>query len=101
MPRKFMQLTAKQGQKVWTTNCLINTLLLRTTDILKTCLKTPSWKDILKKCTSFEKQKGTKYIRENVAFGIIISCLSSAKRCLRILLICFAREIKGFYLSYL
>ena len=28
-------------------------------------------------------------------------CLSSTKSCLRILLICFAREIKGFYLSFL
>ena len=43
----------------------------------------------MKKCTSFEEQKGTRYIRENVYFGIIIfSCLSSAKRCLRFLLDC-------------
>ena len=34
----------------------------------------------LKKCTTFEEQKGTRYIRGNVYFGIIVlSCLSSAK----------------------
>ena len=43
-------------------------------------------------------QKGTRYIRWNVYFGIIVfSCLSSTKPCLRFLLICFTREIKGFY----
>ena len=37
-----------------------------------------------------------------IYFSIIIfSCLSSAKRCLRILLIYFTREIKGFYQSSL
>ena len=42
------------------------------------------------------------YIRGNVYFGIIaFSCLSSTKPCLRFLLICFAREIKGFYRSSL
>ena len=56
----------------------------------------------LKKCTTFEEQKGTRYIRGNVYFGIIVfSCLSSTKPCLRFLLICFAREIKGFYQSSL
>ena len=56
----------------------------------------------MKKCTSFEEQKGTRYIRENVYFGIIIfSCLSSTKPCLRFLLNCFVREIKGFYQSSL
>ena len=56
----------------------------------------------MKKCTSFEEQKGTRYIRGNVYFGIIVfSCLSSTKPCLRFLLICFAREIKGFYQSSL
>ena len=39
-------------------------------------------------------------VRRNVYFGIMIfSCLSSTKPCLRFLLICFAREIKGFYQS--
>ena len=56
----------------------------------------------MKKCTSFEKQKGTRYIHGNVYFGIIVfSCLSSAKLCLKFLLICFAREIKSFYRSSL
>ena len=56
----------------------------------------------MKRCTSFEEQRGTRYIRENVYFGIIVfSCLSSTKPCLRFLLICFAREIKGFYQSSL
>ena len=56
----------------------------------------------LKKCTTFEEQKGTRYIRGNVYFGIIVfSCLSSTKSCLRFLLICFDREIKGFYQSSL
>ena len=44
--------------------------------------------------TSFEEQKGTRYIRENVYFGIIIfSCLSSSKPCLGFLLNCFARRV--------
>ena len=56
----------------------------------------------MKKCTTFEKQKGTRYIRGNAYFGIIVfSCLSSTKSCLRFLLICFDREIKGFYQSSL
>ena len=56
----------------------------------------------MKKYTSIEEQKGTRYIRENVYFGIIIfSCLSSTKPCLRFLLNCFVREIKGFYQSSL
>ena len=56
----------------------------------------------MKKCTSFEEQKGTRYIRENRYFGIIIfSCFSSTKACLRLLLNSFVREIKGFYQSSL
>ena len=59
-------------------------------------------KENLKKCTSFEEQEGTRYIRENLYFGIIIfSCLSSTKLCLRFLLNCFVWEIKGFYQSSL
>ena len=59
-------------------------------------------KENLKKCNSFEEQNGTKYIRRNVYFGIIFfSCLSSTKPCIRFFLICFAREIKGFYESSL
>ena len=58
--------------------------------------------DLLKICTSFEEQKGTGYTRENIYFGIIIfSYLSSTKPCLRFLLNCFVREIKGFYQSSL
>ena len=61
-----------------------------------------SWKENLKKCTTFEEQKGTRYIRENFYFDIIIfSCLSSTKLCRRFLLNCFVREIKGFYQSSL
>ena len=56
----------------------------------------------MKKCTSFENQKGTRYIRENIYFGItIFSCLSSTKACLRFLLNCSVREIKVFYQSSL
>ena len=70
---------------------------MKKTDVLKTCRK-----ENLRKCTSFEEQKDTRYIRGNVYFGIIVfSCLSSTKSCLRFLLICFAREIKGFYQSSL
>ena len=59
-------------------------------------------KENLKKCTIFEEQKGTRYIRRKVYFGIIIfSCPSSTKSCLRFLLICFNREIKGIYQSSL
>ena len=50
----------------------------------------------------FEEQKGIRYIRENVYFGIIIfSCFSSAKQCLSFLLNYFVREIKAFYQSCL
>ena len=56
----------------------------------------------MKKCTSFEDLFGTRYIREKVYFGtIIFSCLSSSKPCLRFILNCFVREIKGFYQSSL
>ena len=59
-----------------------------------------SRKENLKKCTNFEEQKGTMYIRGNVYIGIIvISCLSPTKVCLRFLWNCFIREIKGFYQS--
>ena len=52
----------------------------------------------LKKFTNFEQQKGTRYIRGNVYSEIInLNCLSSTNSCLKFLLICFVREIKGFY----
>ena len=61
-----------------------------------------SRKENLKKCTSFKEQEGTRHIRGNVYFGInVFSCLSSTKPYLRFLLICFVREIKGFYQSSL
>ena len=53
-----------------------------------------SRKENLKKCISFEEQKGTMFIRGDV---IVFSSLSSTKSCLEFFLICFAREIKGFY----
>ena len=53
----------------------------------------------MKKYTSFKEQKGARYI-QNVCFGIIIfSCFLFNKPCLRFLLICFARKIKGLYQS--
>ena len=76
---------------------ILKHLRLRKTDVLKTCRK-----ENLKKCNSFEKQKGTRYIRENVYFGIIVfSCFSSTKIFLRFLLNCFVREIQVFYQSSL
>ena len=54
----------------------------------------------LKKCTRFQKQKGRRYIRGNVYFGIaVFSSLSCTNLCLIFLLSCFAQEIKGFYQS--
>ena len=59
-----------------------------------------SRKEKFSKCNSFVEQKNTRYIRENIYFGIIIfSCLSSRKQCLRFLLNYFVREIKGLYQS--
>ena len=59
-----------------------------------------SRKENLKKCTNFEEQKCTRYIWGKVYIGItVFSYLSSAKPCLRFLLNCFLREIKGFYQS--
>ena len=56
----------------------------------------------MKKCASFEEQKGTWYIRGNLYFEIItFRCLSSTKPCLRFHLSYFVREIKGFYQSSL
>ena len=78
---------------------VFKTLLLRKTDVLKIYQQEHLQKENLKKCTGFEEQKCSRYIRENVYFGIIFSCLLSAKMCLRFLLNCFVREIKGFYQS--
>ena len=73
-------------------------------DVLRTRWKKKniSHKKNLKECTSFEEQNGTRYIRINVYFGIIVFwCRSSTKPCLRYFWICLAREIKGFYQSFL
>ena len=67
----------------------------------KRLLKT-FWKENLKKCTSFEEQKGTRYIWENLYFGItIFTCVSFTKPSLRFLLNFFVWEIKGFHQSSL
>ena len=76
-------------------------LLLRNTDVLKTCQKS---KFLGKKTginsLAMKSKKVTKYIREIVCYGLIIfSCLSSTKSCLRFLLSSFVRNIKGFYQS--
>ena len=56
----------------------------------------------MKKCNTFEEQKGTRYISRNVYFSIIVSSyLSSTKPCLIFLLICFDWKIEGFYQSSL
>ena len=50
----------------------------------------------LKKCTSFEEQKDTRYIWGNIYFDIIVfSSLSFTTPCLGFLLICFDRDLKG------
>ena len=83
-------------------NCLVLISccwLLKKTLIIPTNLTNP---ESASECTSFEEQKGARYIWRNVYFGItVFSCLSSKNLCLRFLLICFAREIKGFYQSSL
>ena len=64
--------------------------------------KKKSRKENSKKCTSFEEEKGTRYIREKVYFGInIFSCHSSIKPCLKFLLNCFVREIKRLLSEFL
>ena len=62
------------------------TFYLSSSAKLKTCF---SWEENLKKCISFEKQKGTKYIQENIYFEIIVfSSLFSTKPSLEFLLFC-------------
>ena len=61
-----------------------------------------SRKESLKKCNSFEEQKGVRHIWGNIYFGIVVfSCLPSTNPRLRFLLICFARDIKDFHQSSL
>ena len=74
-------------------------LLLRKTDLLKTSTLPERKFDEM---GNFEKQGlfGITFIRDNVYIYIIVfSCLSSTKPCLRFLLNCFVREIKGFHQS--
>ena len=53
--------------------------LLRKTDVLKICQK-KHFSEKKFECTSFEEQKDTRYIQENIYFGIIVfSCLLSTK----------------------
>ena len=58
-----------------------------------------SRKQNLKKGTSFEEPKGTRYIGETFILALLSSAVFRVQNCLRFLLICFAREIKGFYQS--
>ena len=61
-----------------------------------------SRKENLKKSTSFEEQKGARYIRENVYSGIIVfSCLSSTKPCLTFLFNLFCSRDKRLLLEFL
>ena len=50
-------------------------LLLRKTDVLNLFEKQISRKENLKKCTRFEEQKSTKYIRENVFLELLYSAV--------------------------
>ena len=78
-------------------------LLLRNTDVLKTCQKSKFLgKKIGINSLAMKSKNVTKYIREIVCYDLIIfSCLSSTKSCLRFLLSGFVRKIKGFYQSSL
>ena len=73
-------------------------LLLRKIDVLKTSIFSET---ILEEMHLTSKSKNRyKVYSGNVYIGIIVfTCLSSTKPCLRILLNCFVREIKGFYQS--
>ena len=56
----------------------------------------------MKKCISFEEQKGTRYIWGNFFFfASLSSAVFCLQNCLRFLLICFACEIKGSCQSFL
>ena len=61
-----------------------------------------SWKENLKKCTSFEEQKDTRYVRGNVFLALSSSAIFPLQnRVSDCLLFCFAWEMKGFYRSFL
>ena len=71
-------------------------LLLRKTDVLKTCQKSR------RNALALKSKKEEGIFGENLYFSItILSCCSSTKSCLRFPLNCFVRDIKGFYLSSL
>ena len=54
-------------------------------------------KETLKKCTSFEEQKVTRYVWGNVCFGIIaFSCFSSTNPCLIFFKTSFTWEMRSF-----
>ena len=79
---------------------LFKHLLLRKTDVLKTCRKSKFLGKKIRRNALALKSKKVQSISGKVYFGIIIfSCLSSTKLCLRFLLNCFVQEIKGFYQS--
>ena len=78
-------------------------LLLRKTDAFETC-RTSKFlgENIWRNALALKSYKGTRYIRRNSYFGIIVlSCLSSREPCLKFLLVYVEREIKGFYQSSL
>ena len=73
-------------------NRYVKHLLLRKTEVRKTLILS---EENLKKCTTFEEQKGTRYIRGNVYFGIIVfSCLSSTKPGLRFILMFCSGDVR-------
>ena len=80
-------------------NGYVKHLLSRKTDVFKTSILSERK---FGEMHYLWKQKSTRHIPGNVYFVIIVfSCLSFTKLCLRFLLICLDREMKGFYQSYL
>ena len=78
-------------------------LLLRKTDVPKTCRKSKFLeKKTSRNAMALKSKKVQVIFGETLNFEIIIfSCLSSTKQCLRFLLNSFVREIKGFCQSSL
>ena len=84
----------------------MSNILLRKTDVLKTFRKrTFLGKKIWRNVLALKSKKVQDIFRKTFIFGIVVFILSSAvfclQNCLRSLLICFARDIKGFYPSSL
>ena len=89
--------TTKHNGKVDTFTFLIELFKFHSSRSVKLKTRFPR-KGNLKKCPSFEEQNGTRYILGNIYFEIIVvSCLLFTKPCLRFIIICFARQKKGFY----